>query len=73
MYSMHRDYACIVFMAINKFETGKKRFVLTNAVVGKFPVALVLPPLLPFNPFTPKSDQVQISPVASPVILHHTV
>ena len=23
--------------------------------------------------FTPKSDQVQISPVASPVILHHTV
>ena len=25
------------------------------------------------NPFTPKSDQVQISPVASPVILHHTV
>ena len=27
----------------------------------------------PFNPFTPKSDQVQISPVASPVIWHHTV
>ena len=27
----------------------------------------------PLNPFTPKSDQVQISPVASPVILHHTV
>ena len=26
-----------------------------------------------FNPLTPKSDQVQISPVASPVILHHTV
>ena len=26
-----------------------------------------------FNPSTPKSDQVQISPVASPVILHHTV
>ena len=26
-----------------------------------------------FNPFTPKGDQVQISPVASPVILHHTV
>ena len=26
-----------------------------------------------FNPFTPKSDQVQISPAASPVILHHTV
>ena len=26
-----------------------------------------------FNPFTPKSDQVQISPVASTVILHHTV
>ena len=25
------------------------------------------------NHFTPKSDQVQISPVASPVILHHTV
>ena len=25
------------------------------------------------NPSTPKSDQVQISPVASPVILHHTV
>ena len=25
------------------------------------------------NPFTPKSDQVRISPVASPVILHHTV
>ena len=25
------------------------------------------------NPFTPKSDQVQISPVASPVILHATV
>ena len=25
------------------------------------------------NTFTPKSDQVQISPVASPVILHHTV
>ena len=25
------------------------------------------------NPFTPKSDQVKISPVASPVILHHTV
>ena len=25
------------------------------------------------NPFTPKSDQVQISPAASPVILHHTV
>ena len=26
-----------------------------------------------FNPFTIKSDQVQISPAASPVILHHTV
>ena len=26
-----------------------------------------------FNPFTPKSDQIQISPAASPVILHHTV
>ena len=25
------------------------------------------------NPFTPKSDQVQISPAASAVILHHTV
>ena len=25
------------------------------------------------SPFTPMSDQVQISPVASPVILHHTV
>ena len=25
------------------------------------------------NPFTPKSDQIQISPAASPVILHHTV
>ena len=25
------------------------------------------------NPFTPKSDQCQISPVASPEILHHTV
>ena len=25
------------------------------------------------NPFIPESDQVQISPVASPVILHHTV
>ena len=29
--------------------------------------------LLTLNPFTPKSDQVQISPVASPVILYHTV
>ena len=28
---------------------------------------------LPFNSFTPKSDQVQISPAASPVILQHTV
>ena len=27
----------------------------------------------PFNPFTPKSDQFQISPAASPAILHHTV
>ena len=26
-----------------------------------------------FNPFTPKSDQSPISPVASPEILHHTV
>ena len=26
-----------------------------------------------FNPFTPKSDQCQISPAASPAILHHTV
>ena len=26
-----------------------------------------------FNPFIPKSDQVQISPAASPEILHHTV
>ena len=26
-----------------------------------------------FNTFTPKSDQFQISPVASPVIVHHTV
>ena len=26
-----------------------------------------------FNPFTPKSDQFQISPAASPEILHHTV
>ena len=25
-----------------------------------------------FNPFTPKRDQIQISPAASPVILHHT-
>ena len=25
------------------------------------------------NPFTPKSDQCQISPAASPIILHHTV
>ena len=28
---------------------------------------------LMFSPFTPKSDQFQISPAASPVILHHTV
>ena len=28
---------------------------------------------LVFNPFVPKSDQVQIPPAASPVILHHTV
>ena len=28
---------------------------------------------LELNPFTPKSDQVQISPTAFPVILHHTV
>ena len=27
----------------------------------------------PFNPFTPKSDQFQISPAASPEIVHHTV
>ena len=27
----------------------------------------------PFHPFTPKSDQFQISPAASPAILHHTV
>ena len=27
----------------------------------------------PLNPFTPKTDQVQISPAASPEILHHTV
>ena len=26
-----------------------------------------------FNPFTPKSDQFHVSPVASPVKLHHTV
>ena len=26
-----------------------------------------------FNPLTPKSDQFQISPAASPQILHHTV
>ena len=26
-----------------------------------------------FNPFTPKSDQCQISPAASPEIYHHTV
>ena len=26
-----------------------------------------------FNPFIPKSDQCQISPAASPEILHHTV
>ena len=26
-----------------------------------------------FNPFTPESDQFQISPAASPEILHHTV
>ena len=26
-----------------------------------------------FNPFTPKSDQCQISPAASPIIVHHTV
>ena len=32
-----------------------------------------LPLCASLNPFTPKSDQVQISPVASPVILHHTV
>ena len=31
-------------------------------------------PLGPFNPFTPKSDQCQISPLALwPKILHHTV
>ena len=35
-----------------------------------FSVHLGLPDI---NHFTPKSDQVQISPVASPVILHHTV
>ena len=28
---------------------------------------------LAFNPFTPESDQCQISPAASPEILHHTV
>ena len=28
---------------------------------------------LPFSTFTPKSDQDQISPAASPVILHHAV
>ena len=28
---------------------------------------------LRFNPFTPESDQCQISPAASPEILHHTV
>ena len=31
------------------------------------------PPSLSVNPFTPESDQCQISPAASPEILHHTV
>ena len=33
----------------------------------------VLGQVLTFNPFTPKSDQFQISPAASPEIWHHTV
>ena len=32
-----------------------------------------LAPTHSFNPFTPESDQCQISPAASPEILHHTV
>ena len=31
------------------------------------------PPAAPLNPFTPESDQSQISPPAPPEILHHTV
>ena len=30
-------------------------------------------PFTTLNPFTPKTDQFQISPAASPEILHHTV
>ena len=37
------------------------------SVYNKRPLSFV------FNPFTPKSDQCQISPAASPEILHHTV
>ena len=44
--------------------TQDHRLVLnTSVLVEKFQL----------NPFTPKSDQYQISPPASPVILHHTV
>ena len=42
----------------------------TSTVRRKLPSPKLCSPL---NPFTPKSDQCQISPAASPQILHHTV
>ena len=39
-----------------------------------FEAAMILITVMPaLNPFTPESDQCQISPAASPEILHHTV
>ena len=42
---------------------------LVNPLTPKFKKHI----LPTFNPFTPKSDQFQISPAASPEISHHTV
>ena len=43
----------------------------THHAMNNWPFQIYCHEIIVFNPFTPKSDQFQISPAASPVILHH--
>ena len=55
----------------NKVPIGTQEITSSPKLPG--PLSTILSNKTFFNPFTPKSDQSQLSPAASPAILHHTV
>ena len=66
-WSKIRSNVSELYVNSSRVEVNKTYFTDLTSLTG-YPTCLVI-----LNPFTPKSDQFQISPAASPAILHDTV